>query len=282
MPAGIIGIDHPVIAVRDMQGSHRAYQRLGFTIPPLGSHLEWGTGNWCIMFPGDYLELRGIVDGSRYTHNLDKFLEEREGLMGVAFATRGSAESYATAKASGLAPTALKELTRRFALPEGDAFPKFRLVYLSEADAPGLLTSVICEHLTPELIRRPEWLTHANGVRAVLDQTTVVTDLAAARAAYERLFDPGTVSGSADRVVARPGRGATLTAMTPAAAEQAGLALPGAAPPYMPSLTLGVTDPERTTAVLRGNGVPLTREADGAVRVGPAETCGVIMRFVAG
>ena len=64
MKNAITGVDHPVIAVGDMEGARAVYERLGFTIPPRGSHIEWGTGNWCIMFADDYLELRGIVDAN--------------------------------------------------------------------------------------------------------------------------------------------------------------------------------------------------------------------------
>ena len=90
----ITGIDHPVIAIRDMAAAHAAYARLGFTIPPRGSHLEWGTGNWCILFPDDYLELRGIIDPQKYTHHLDSFLKTREGLMGVALSTNDAVASH--------------------------------------------------------------------------------------------------------------------------------------------------------------------------------------------
>ena len=48
MGVGLLGIDHPVIAVGDMTEARVRYQRLGFTIPPRGRHLEWGTGNWCL------------------------------------------------------------------------------------------------------------------------------------------------------------------------------------------------------------------------------------------
>ncbi len=82
---GIKGIDHPVIAVRDMEAAREVFQRLGFVVPPRGSHVEWGTGNWCIMFPEDYLELRGIVDPTRPIMGLDTVLESKgEGLMGIA------------------------------------------------------------------------------------------------------------------------------------------------------------------------------------------------------
>jgi catechol 2,3-dioxygenase-like lactoylglutathione lyase family enzyme len=280
MAAGIIGVDHPVIAVRDMDESHRTYQRLGFTIPPRGSHLEWGTGNWCIMFADDYLELRGIADASRYTHNLDKFLAERgEGLMGVAFATRSGEDSYREAQTSGLKPTAFKQLTRRFHLPEGDAFPKFAIVYLSETDAPGLLTSVICGHLTPDIIRRPEWLRHPNGVTGVISMTAVVADPQGLKPAYDRLFGATAVSACDGAVEARFDRGAVLRVVSPDGAKRANIAMNGASLPYLPAMTLRSSDLRATQDVLRANGVPFAQPAANAIRVEPAHTCGVVITF---
>ena len=83
---GIALIDHPVIAARDLDAARVQFERLGFTVPPRGSYVEWGTGNLCIMFPDDYLEIRGIIDASRFTMHLDEHLDAYgEGLMGVAF-----------------------------------------------------------------------------------------------------------------------------------------------------------------------------------------------------
>ena len=85
---GIINVDHPVVAAQDLDAARIAFERLGFTVPPRGSHVEWGTGNLCIMFPEDYLEIRGIIDASRFTMHLDEHLDRYgEGLMGVAFGT---------------------------------------------------------------------------------------------------------------------------------------------------------------------------------------------------
>jgi catechol 2,3-dioxygenase-like lactoylglutathione lyase family enzyme len=281
MAAGITRIDHPVIAVADMAEARRAYGRLGFTVPPEGRHLEWGTGNWCIMFPEEYLELRGIVDASRYTHHLNEFLAARgEGLMGLAFATRDADASYAAAKASGLAPAPVKELTRRFLLPEGDAFPKFRIVSLSEADAPGLLTTVICGHLTPEIIRREEWLAHPNGAMGVLSITAVVAEPRALKPAYERLLGPDAVSEIEGGLGIAFGIGSALEILAPAAAARRGLVLAGAKLPYLPAMSVAVRDLRATRAVLERNGVRFAAAAD-SLRVEPAESCGVILSFAA-
>jgi hypothetical protein len=281
MPAGVTRIDHPVIAVRDMEQARLAYQRLGFIVPPQGSHLEWGTGNWCIMFADDYLELRGIIDASRYTHHLDVFLKERgEGLMGLAFGTKDADASYREALAGGLAPTAIKGLTRRFQLATGDVFPQFRIVYLSEADAPALLTCVICGHLTPDLIRRPEWLVHPNGVTGVLSITAVTSDPGAVRAAHERLLDPAVFSDIDGGFRAAPDEGAAIDVVSPAQAERRGLALAGAPLPYLPAMNLATSDLRAAREVLQANGVPFS-DTGSSIRVEAAHACGVTVTLTA-
>jgi len=58
--------------------------RLHAARPPIG----WGTGNYCIMLEQGYIELLGILDPTQFTNNLDQFLAEREGLLGLAFRSR--------------------------------------------------------------------------------------------------------------------------------------------------------------------------------------------------
>lgn len=96
-----------------MREARGIYERMGFTVPPRGSHQEWGTGNWCIMFPHDYLELRGVVDPKRHLHGLEELLARREGLMGVAFSSDTLATTVVAAlRAKGLHPADPRELTR--------------------------------------------------------------------------------------------------------------------------------------------------------------------------
>jgi len=173
----IKSIDHPVIAVRSLEASHGVYERLGFTIPPRGSHVEWGTGNWCIMFPGDYLELRGIIDPERFTLDLDRHLATHgEGMMGLAFGTTGADRAFDEMTAAGLHPKPVRSLSRNFELPGGWVQPRFRLCFPDAADVHGLMHVVLCEHLTPELIRKPEYLRHANGVTGIAGLLGVVED----------------------------------------------------------------------------------------------------------
>ncbi len=73
---GIESLDHPVIAVNDLSAARDVYEKLGFAVPPRGSHIEWGTGNLCVMFADDYLEMRGIIDPGRLLMHLDEHLEK--------------------------------------------------------------------------------------------------------------------------------------------------------------------------------------------------------------
>ena len=278
----ILGFDHPVIAVRDMEAARTTYEKLGFTIPPRGSHIEWGTGNWCIMFEKDYLELRGILDPDRYTHHLDEFLAERgEGLMGMAFSTTTAKEGYQRLRAMGLDPAEPRDLTRNFELPEGWLKPRFRMVFLPESAAPGLMALLLLEPLTPELIRRPDWLSHPNGARGLRAITAIVDDPSAVRPAYEKLFgnariDDGVLSVSV-------GDHAQINVTTAQGLER----LHGPAvldlqlkPPCLAALSLKVDSVSRVRELLENNKVPLEISSSSLVRVGPAHCCGLILEFL--
>lgn len=281
MSAGIKGVDHPVIAVAEFEAAREAYERLGFTVPPRGRHLEWGTGNWCIMFPDDYLELRGIVDASQYTHGLHGYLSRRgQGLMGLAFAPETTVkQSEAQMRASDLRPAGIKQLTRRFQHAGGETYPRFSILYLDEAELPELLTSVICEHLTPELIRRPEYLEHANGAERVASVSVVVDDPPSLRQRYRRFFGEGAVRLEDGALVIQPAMGARIEFVAPARARVSGVLIGAASTPKMSAATLDVRDVGQVQKVLAGAGTPFESLDDGRVRVGEDQACGVTLLF---
>jgi catechol 2,3-dioxygenase-like lactoylglutathione lyase family enzyme len=275
------GIDHPVIAVRNMAAAHTSYERLGFTVPPRGSHLEWGTGNWCIMFEHDYVELRGIVKEG-HTHNLDEFLKTRgEGLMGLALGTDDAAASHAELAKRGFHPRPVTGLTRNFELPEGWLQPRFSLCFLEEPETAGLMSVVFCQHLTPELIRRPEWWKHKNAAVAVASLTGAVSSVDEAVQMHARLFGKDAIERNDDCLSIDTGRGrivlgavAKISRRYPEAAEL----LRGG--PRLVAITLKSSDLEQTAAVLSGRGVSMRRGTKQSIIVPPSECCGVVMEFV--
>jgi catechol 2,3-dioxygenase-like lactoylglutathione lyase family enzyme len=188
MRSGIAGIDHVIVAVRDLDRARIGWTRLGFTLTPRGRHLGQGTANYCIMFGLGYLELLGFAEPDEHAERLQAFLARREGAMAVAFAPEGTAAAAAAALAArGLHPGAPRALGRQLELPEGTVVPRFSLVALPPEETPGL-DCFLCGHLTPELVRRPEWLDHPNGVIGIRGVYLVVAETAPLLPAYDRLF----------------------------------------------------------------------------------------------
>ena len=63
----IAGIDHAVVAVKDLDAAAANWKQLGFTISPRGTHsAHMGTGNYTIMLGEDYMELLGVLDATEH------------------------------------------------------------------------------------------------------------------------------------------------------------------------------------------------------------------------
>lgn len=275
----LAGIDHVLIAVEDLDRARMVWERLGFTLTPRGRHLQQGTGNYCIMFPRDYIELLGVVDAAQGTGGLGDFLEAGEGARGVAFATRSAIDTEAELKRRGIAAGSPRDLARQLELPEGTVLPRFKLVSLPAAATPGL-SAFVCEHLTPELVRRQAWLAHANGAVGLRGITVLVDATEPLRLPYERLFGAGVnTTDDVLTVHAGPHRLTFVTpddftALYPEAAVDVDHALPQIA-----AVTLASSDLARTADHLTQWQVAHEALADGTVLVQPDEANGTLLIF---
>src|SRR5215470_3694781 len=207
--SAVSGIDHALVGVRDLEAARAAWAALGFTITPRGRHIGWATGNYCIMFDRGYVELLGIVDPAGFNNDLDKFLAEREGLLGLALRSTDGERTARILADAGMAPTGPKDLKRALELPEGTVMPAFKLVSVPPEATPGL-KAFFCQHLTPELIRRPAWVVHANRAIALQAVVTVVERPAELAPAYARLFGAAAMQAVDDSLAVDTGEGALL------------------------------------------------------------------------
>jgi catechol 2,3-dioxygenase-like lactoylglutathione lyase family enzyme len=249
MQSGIAGIDHIIIGVRDLEAARRTWMRLGFTLTPRGRHIGQGTANYCIMFGRDYLELLGFVEHDEHAHRLATFLAQREGPMSVAFAPeRDAAATSAALAACGLHPSAPRALGRALELPEGDVTPRFSLVNLPPDETPAL-DCFICGHLTPELVRCPEWLAHPSGVAGIKSVHLVADDPSTLAVAYRRLFGDDRVMMTARGLEVDTGRN-TLIFTRPALS---GTDIP---PPAITALELRIENRAASASYLKEEGLP--------------------------
>jgi hypothetical protein len=281
MDNGIAGIDHVIVGVRDLERARLEWHRLGFTLSPRGRHIGQGTANYCIMFVSDYVELLGIVDPNDFVQRLDNFLAQREGLMAAAFAPAGAPEDVRTALLGReLHPSEPRPLGRQLELPEGTVVPRFSLMSLTAEETPGL-DCFICTHLTPELMRRPEWLEHPNGVAGLRGIHVLVESTAALLEPYDRLFgiQQVTTTDAVASVHVGPHRIVFSTpddfsTMYPTLEVAEDFSLPG-----IVSVEFGVTKRDDTADCLTRRQVPFEELPDGSLVVPAREASGAIVFF---
>ena len=282
---GIAGIDHVIVAVRDLEQARRVWERLGFSFSPRGRHIGQGTANYCIMFAGDFLELLGIVDPDDRVQHLAAFLSQREGPRAVAFAPQGAPEEVRSALLERqLHASEPRALGRRMELPEGAVEPRFNLIGLAPEDTPGLPDSFICAHLTPALMRRPEWLAHPNGAIGLRAVHVLVESTAPLLPAYDRLFGIVQVTTTDAVAVVHIGR-QRLVFSTPDDFQtmHPGIEIdPGFSPPGIAALELGVERLQRTIDHLTQQRVAFDEMPGGALAVPAREANGAVLLFSEG
>ena len=276
----ITGIDHLLVGAANLEDARGAWLRLGFTITPRGRRVGWGTANYCVMFPREYIELLGIVDPEKSADNLDRFLAEREGLMRVAFAAQDGAATVEALQAAGIPAEGPRKQSRILELPQGEVRPAFELVDLPESAMPGL-SAFVCHHLTPELIWREQWCRHPNGAKGIRAVTAVVEDPSAVAIPYGEIFgydrvvvDDGFVTVNCDNSSIRFAMPGTLRRLHPVLT-----VLPPYRLPWLAAVEIDVDDPEATARYLEAVRLPFLRLGEDRLSVAPVEAGGVIVDF---
>src|SRR6266550_7939692 len=201
----VIGIDHAVIMVRDLDKAAENWKRLGFTVSPRGTHsAHMGSGNYTIMLDPDYIELLGVLSPTEHNAPARAFLENREGIERIAFTAVDSADGAEEIRARGYTPVGPTDFERPVTMPDRTlSAAKFRTFQWPVAEAPGGVRIFACQHKTRETVWIPELMKHANGARR-LTQTLVVSPEAAKDAAQLARMIDRDVRAQSDGAVAVP------------------------------------------------------------------------------
>jgi len=187
----IVGIDHAVIMVRDLDQAAANWTKLGFTVSPRGTHsAHMGTGNYTIMLDPDYIELLGVLSPTELNAPARAFLDRREGIERVAFTAVDSAEGAEEIRARGYAPIGPTDFERPVTMPDGGlSAAKFRTFQWPVAEAPGGVRIFACQHKTRETVWIPALMTHANGAKRLREVLLVAGEPAKEAAHLSRMID---------------------------------------------------------------------------------------------
>jgi glyoxalase-like protein len=204
----VIGIDHAVIMVKDLDKAAENWKRLGFTVSPRGTHsAHMGTGNYTIMLDPDYIELLGVLAPTELNAPARAFLDTREGIERIAFNAVDSAAGAEEIRARGYAPIGPTDFERPVSMPDGtQSAAKFRTFQWPVAEAPGGVRIFACQHKTRETVWIPELMRHANAAKRLKQVLLTAIDPAAEAARLSRMIDREART-EADGAVAVPSGG---------------------------------------------------------------------------
>jgi hypothetical protein len=243
----VIGVDHIVVAVRDLDRAAQDWAALGFTMSPRGTHsAHLGTGNYTTMFGEDYVELLGILTDTDQNRPTAEFLKKREGIERTAFTARDAEAGAAELRARGLEPLGPVHFNRPVNMPDGSIDEaRFSVFRWPLAEAPGGMRIFACQHHTRHTVWIPSIQNHANGATRIIRIEILDEAPEAAANHMSRLIDQPVIK-EADGAFKVPSGGsradfvyldhATLSRRYPAAAI-AGLPAQGAV-----GLVLGTAD----------------------------------------
>lgn len=185
-PAALLGLDHVVIAVQDLQRAQVQCAAQGFTVQPGGRHPGRTSHNALIVFAdGSYIELiawQAPAPQERWWRTLQA---SGDGMVDFALLPRDTAAAIDAARARGLATiTGPIEGSRQ--RPDGTLL-QWRTARQARADLPFL-----CGDVTPRAWRVPEGdaRRHANGASGIAQLQVAVQDLAVSVERYRALLGP--------------------------------------------------------------------------------------------
>jgi len=169
-----VELDHVGVVARDLAAVSALYEQLGFTLTPLAHQADGRVGNRCVILHGSYLELLAVVDPTRGSATLDRFLARYAGAHIAAFRVDDPSAELARLRLAGIAAPAVGHVER--AVDETDpAGSRARFALIQLPDQPeGRLN--LLRHLTPEALWQDRFLRHANHAATLEVVEFVVAD----------------------------------------------------------------------------------------------------------
>jgi catechol 2,3-dioxygenase-like lactoylglutathione lyase family enzyme len=275
----IKGIDHVVMVVRDLDAACDTFRRMGFTVTPRGFH-SLGSQNHCVMFGDDYIELLWSPEGAPHPSRqyYTDFARAGEGLAAIALKTASAKGAYTEMLWAGFAPSDPVEFSRPVDLPEGKREARFRVAMASLDHTPGG-RMFVCEHLTRDVVWRPEYQRHANGATEIAAVAIVGDDVAGIARPYERLLATKAEPIAEGLVVRTGGASIAFATARSLAARLPNVGMSARSAPFMAGLFVRVKDRDAAAAALAAGGLAPARMPDGSIALGANVAHGVTLVF---
>lgn len=170
------GLDHLVIAVRDLDIAQHAYKSLGFTTTPIAHH-PWGTSNFLVQMDRFFLEVLSVTDESKlypaapgffsFGGYLRDYLKNGQGLAMTVFESFDAARDRDEFAEKQLGDFDRFDFEREAVLPDGSrATVGFSLAFAVHPDLPKAVFFT-CQQHAPQYFWKPDYQKHENGALGV-------------------------------------------------------------------------------------------------------------------
>ena len=279
MPLSVKGIDHFVIRVADLDAGEQLFQRLGFTLTPRGFHVGRGSANHTApLSSGNYFELIYLPPGA----DSSPFASRSEGPVALALEPTDSRTIHAELTALGYEIEPPRDLSRPVHLPSGARDARF-LNASFPSIAPEAVRFFTCQHLTRDLVWRPEWERHANGADRVVEVIVAYPAPADLRATYAKLYGEAAIHVDADRLVVTLGED-KISFLSPAAFKTRfpGIPVPGdLSKGWFAGAALRVRSLDTVAKILSEAGIAAVRTSSGSLVVPPSQAADTLLEFKA-
>ncbi|MBV6658981.1 MAG: VOC family protein [Devosiaceae bacterium] len=171
-------LDHVVVGVPDLGSARARLSALGFAVQA-DAHHPFGTGNCNVFFEnGTYFEPLAITDRDAelaalkttnpFVRRFDAYrFRHGYGPMMAAFTTDSASRMQDHFESEGISAGDILSFTRKQALPEGGETTIGVHLAVSATERAPDITLFCCEHLSREILWRPERTAHPNGAHGV-------------------------------------------------------------------------------------------------------------------
>ena len=290
--ATTLGIDHPLVLVRDIEAMAAKYRALGFVTAPTGRH-PWGTSTSLIMFDRQALELMGVYDDTlldshavgdfRFGRHMADALAEREGVSLVALYSEDATGDRNRLEAVGIEAQGRVDFRRKVKVPGRDWDEAVVTLEILVDPAMPRASNFLCQQHRPELIWVPEWLVHPNGAVGFAGITYATTEPDRLLHRLSLLFGPHAIAEAPYGHEVVTANGAIRVAAPGAWARHVGLTSePGIAPAASSciGIDIRVRDADAVRAFVRTAGLHVHDNPSGLTLRDHAGFGNVILRFV--
>jgi len=282
------GLDHFVVAARDLDALADVWTRMGFQVGGRNQH-DWGTENHIIQFDGAFVELIGLKSGFvapapddpaiAFAGFIERYLRARDGLAMVVLESHNADADAARWAELGLGPPRRLDFRRSGRTAHDEPVTvAFSLAFATHQALPdaGLF---VCQHKHPENFWFPARQVHANGAIGVADVVMVSRQSETAIDVIQRFAgrEPATRDAS-DAIRFDTGRGSITVADPDHAVQRYGTWTLERDGQFI-AIHVRVRDIAATRASLDAGGIPHQCHRDAALTVGPDVAHGVTIVF---